>query len=334
MATLTETHIVGLDSVRYSFADEIMKEPGGEHLFTCSQCGTCTGICPISRLYAEFNPRRLLMMAAMGMREEVLSSSELWQCSACDVCYSRCPHQVHISEVMVAIRNIALREGYERPGPVAAVNLSQCTACGRCVAACPYQAVNLQLVTVNRREKWAAQVERDLCAGCGICNSVCPSSSIAVIGHSDQEIHDSLVAGTHTLSDVSKAPSLKIKAMVCQWCLYSRPDVEFAASPPEGVEIVRIPCAGRVSAPMVLTALQRGTDAVLIVGCKREECHYIRGSCLEGNHQAMLAGLLEMLGIDRRRVHFARIGSLDRRKFERLVKETIRNIPNQAEKVG
>ena len=235
----------------------------------------------------------------------------------------------------MAIRNIALREGYERPGPVADVNLAQCTACSRCVSACPYQAVSLQVVTVNRQARWAAQVERSLCAGCGICNSVCPSSSIAVIGHSDQEIHDSLVASTHTLNDVSaRALPRKITAMVCQWCLYSRPDVEFAASPPEGVEIVRVPCAGRVSALMVLTALQRGTDAVLIVGCKREECHYVRGSCLEGNHQAMLAGLLEMLGIDRQRVRFARIGSLDRRKFERLVTETIRHIPEQAAKVG
>jgi heterodisulfide reductase subunit C len=51
-------------------------------------------------------------MALLGMREEVLSSEFVWLCSTCYTCYERCPQDVHIPELMNAIRNIAVREGH------------------------------------------------------------------------------------------------------------------------------------------------------------------------------------------------------------------------------
>ena len=51
-------------------------------------------------------------MALLGMREEVLTSEFVWLCSACHTCYERCPQDVHIPDLMNAIRNIAVREGH------------------------------------------------------------------------------------------------------------------------------------------------------------------------------------------------------------------------------
>jgi heterodisulfide reductase subunit C len=51
-------------------------------------------------------------MALLGMRQEVLTSEFVWLCSACYTCYERCPQDVHIPELMNAIRNIAAREGH------------------------------------------------------------------------------------------------------------------------------------------------------------------------------------------------------------------------------
>jgi heterodisulfide reductase subunit C len=51
-------------------------------------------------------------MALLGMRKEVLSSEFVWLCSACYTCYERCPQDVHIPELMNAIRNIAARDGH------------------------------------------------------------------------------------------------------------------------------------------------------------------------------------------------------------------------------
>jgi heterodisulfide reductase subunit C len=51
-------------------------------------------------------------MALIGMRQEVLSSAFVWLCSNCYTCYERCPQDVHVPELMNAIRNIAVREGH------------------------------------------------------------------------------------------------------------------------------------------------------------------------------------------------------------------------------
>jgi heterodisulfide reductase subunit C len=51
-------------------------------------------------------------MALLGMRQQVLTSEFVWLCSTCYTCYERCPQDVHIPELMNAIRNIAAREGH------------------------------------------------------------------------------------------------------------------------------------------------------------------------------------------------------------------------------
>ncbi|NLX36980.1 MAG: hypothetical protein GXY68_09855, partial [Chloroflexi bacterium] len=64
------------------FVGEILAEPGGEHLLTCWSCGTCAATCLVRRFDPAFNPRLLLRRAGLGLREQVLSSAEIWQCSA------------------------------------------------------------------------------------------------------------------------------------------------------------------------------------------------------------------------------------------------------------
>lgn len=46
------------------------------------------------------------------MKEEVLSSKDVWLCTTCYVCYDRCPRKVNPTDVIYALRNIAIREGY------------------------------------------------------------------------------------------------------------------------------------------------------------------------------------------------------------------------------
>jgi len=315
------------DELDPGFVEEILAEPGGEHLLTCWSCGTCAATCLVRLYDPSFNPRLILRQAGLGLREEVLSSAEIWQCSACDACYPRCPKGIHISEVMKAIRNIAIREGYERPGLIAKVDISTCVACGMCAAACPYEAVGLQMVEWHRRLKHAAQVDPNLCVGCGICNSVCPSSSISVDGYTDLECYDGLVEAAY-LAQPPVGADWRGKALVivCNWCLHAEADIEYVSHPPEGVKVITVSCSGRVTPAFVTTALQRGVDAVLIVGCKEDECHYKQGSMIARGRLAMLQSLLELLGVERGRVQFARLGSLDRGKFPRLLDKMIENV--------
>src|SRR4030042_2319538 len=153
--------MIKLNVRNHSFVEEIRAEPGGEHLLTCWSCGTCAATCLVRRYEPGFNPRIVLRRAGMGVREEVLSSREIWQCSACDACYSRCPKQIHISDVMKAIRNIAIREGYEPPGPFAVVDEATCSGCAVCTRACPYGAIDRVTKDVNGTERTVAQVDKN-----------------------------------------------------------------------------------------------------------------------------------------------------------------------------
>ncbi len=78
----------------------------------CFSCGTCTAGCPVREITEKYNPRKVIRMALLGLREEVLSSNFIWLCSSCYSCYERCPQDVRIPELMNAIKNIAVRKGY------------------------------------------------------------------------------------------------------------------------------------------------------------------------------------------------------------------------------
>ena len=90
----------------------IAREPGGANISRCFSCGTCTAGCPVREATDRYNPRKIIRMAILGMKKEVLSSQFIWLCSSCYTCQERCPQNVKIPELMNAIRNIAVREGY------------------------------------------------------------------------------------------------------------------------------------------------------------------------------------------------------------------------------
>lgn len=83
---------------------------GESRLEACIQCGTCGGSCP-SASDMDHTPRELFAMARAGMRDEVLRSNTAWMCVSCYFCAVRCPQEIHIPDVMYAIKSIATREG-------------------------------------------------------------------------------------------------------------------------------------------------------------------------------------------------------------------------------
>jgi heterodisulfide reductase subunit C len=94
-----------------TLADEVAQEPGGEGIRKCFACGTCTAGCPVRRFNERFNPRRIIRMVLLGMREEVLGEPFVWLCATCFTCQERCPQGVRISDLMRALKNLALRRG-------------------------------------------------------------------------------------------------------------------------------------------------------------------------------------------------------------------------------
>jgi len=84
---------------------------GGADVKMCFQCGTCTASCPSGRR-TSYRVRKMMRQTQLGLKEEILSSEELWDCTTCYTCVERCPRAVPIVDVVVALRNMAVAEGH------------------------------------------------------------------------------------------------------------------------------------------------------------------------------------------------------------------------------
>lgn len=132
-------HAYGLDASalqfrRVSAASEATSEPEEEwegqtvlgrrgHVFplsaigadVCLTCGSCTGACPIAGV-DDWDPRKIVRMAVLGMEEELMTASWPWKCTLCGKCEQVCPMGVDITGLMTALRRARARD--EVPGPL------------------------------------------------------------------------------------------------------------------------------------------------------------------------------------------------------------------------
>ncbi|TKJ40540.1 heterodisulfide reductase [candidate division TA06 bacterium B3_TA06] len=120
-----EPKVIKFDELDPNFKYEIQAEPSGEFITRCYACGTCTASCPVRSIEETFNPRRIIHMALLGMKKEVLSSEFVWLCSTCYACFERCPQDVRITEMMNALKNLAVKNGYIHPAFTAQIDLIQ-----------------------------------------------------------------------------------------------------------------------------------------------------------------------------------------------------------------
>lgn len=80
---------------------------GVSRLEMCIQCGTCGGSCPSAQAM-DHTPRMLFAMLKAGMREDALKSNTPWICVSCYHCVVRCPQEIHITDVMYALKGMAI----------------------------------------------------------------------------------------------------------------------------------------------------------------------------------------------------------------------------------
>jgi heterodisulfide reductase subunit C len=91
--------------------------PGDSRLETCIQCGTCGGSCP-SAADMDHTPRQIFALIRADARDKVLGSNTPWMCVSCYLCAVRCPQDIHIPDVMYALKAMSTRAG-RTPGNVA-----------------------------------------------------------------------------------------------------------------------------------------------------------------------------------------------------------------------
>ena len=110
----------------------------------------------------------------------------------------------------------------------------------------------------------------------------------------------------------------RIVAFLCRWCSYAGADLAGVSrlTYPPNVVPIRVNCSGRVDAEMVLSALEKGADGVLIGGCHPGDCHYVSGNYKTRRRIALLKRALTEVGIDPARVHLEWISASEGLKFQ------------------
>jgi heterodisulfide reductase subunit C2 len=93
------------------FGHEVMSVPGCEQLETCIQCGTCSGLCPLS-IFMDHTPRQVMELTRSDFKEEVLRSTTIWLCASCYACTVECPKQIRITDIMYELKQRAIHEGF------------------------------------------------------------------------------------------------------------------------------------------------------------------------------------------------------------------------------
>ncbi len=186
---------------------------------------------------------------------------------------------------------------HQAQGPVATVDPELCTGCGTCMSICPYEAV-------SRDEERSgvllvAKVDPALCEGCGACISNCPSRAIALSRFADLDILGQIQAAL----DSGPQGDGHVLGFRCHWCSLGDADLPFdRRTYGENVNVIRVPCVGRIDPLHVLWAFLGGASGVFLGGCPPDNCRYARNSALAEERITGLKQLLESHGLDSRRL--------------------------------
>jgi F420-non-reducing hydrogenase iron-sulfur subunit len=115
----------------------------------------------------------------------------------------------------------------------------------------------------------------------------------------------------------------QIVAFCCNWCSYAGADLAGVSrfQYPPTARIIRIMCSGRLEPQFVLKAFELGADGVLVAGCHPGECHYISGNERAKERVARTQELLDVLGIDSRRLRLEWISASEGIKFAKTMDE-------------
>ena len=95
---------------------------------------------------------------------------------------------------------------------------------------------------------------------------------------------------------------------------------------PSGVEIIQVPCTGRVDIIHLLNAIEDGADGVYVAGCLEGECHYREGNLKAKRKVKYVKKVLAELGIEPERVEMYNLSSAQGARFAEIANEMAENI--------
>jgi coenzyme F420-reducing hydrogenase delta subunit len=168
---------------------------------------------------------------------------------------------------------------------------------------CPHAAISIDI------DNKAASVSVVTCQRCGTCAAECPVGAIQLPRYTDKEV----------AAELGDKPQITVFA--CENSAY--PAASAAAINgsqwQQDIQLIRVPCAGKVDSRDVLRALESGAKKVMILGCHLENCQYLSGSTRAAKRIERLNNAMEQAGVDKGRVAFLQLTSVEPHKFTEYV---------------
>jgi F420-non-reducing hydrogenase iron-sulfur subunit len=107
----------------------------------------------------------------------------------------------------------------------------------------------------------------------------------------------------------------------CNWCSYAGADLAGVSriQYPPNLRIVRVMCSGMVHPNLVIDALTKGADGVIICGCHIGDCHYIEGNLKAEKRAEAIDLMLEDFGIEPERFRLEWVSAAEGPRFAQVV---------------
>ena len=120
----------------------------------------------------------------------------------------------------------------------------------------------------------------------------------------------------------------RILGFLCRWCSYAGADLAGTSRKkyPANIEVIRVPCSGRVDPLFIIKALRLGFDGVLVSGCHPGDCHYQTGNYRARRRMAITKKFLEYIGVEPQRIQASWVSASEGGKFAEVVTEITKEL--------
>ncbi len=109
----------------------------------------------------------------------------------------------------------------------------------------------------------------------------------------------------------------------CNWCSYTGADLAGVSrlQYPPNIRIIRVMCSSMIHLNLIIDALTKGADGVLVCGCHIGDCHYEDGNEKTKKRAEAICIMLEDFGLEEERFRLEWVSASEGPRFAQVVKD-------------
>ncbi len=195
--------------------------------------------------------------------------------------------------------------------------LDICTKCRRCTVECPFGAID------EDPETDYPILNETRCRRCGTCMGACPVRTISFDNYSPIMVSE-MIGAVEMPDEFEEKP--RILVFACENDAY--PALDMAGINRQGLNpmmrFIPVRCLGSVTLLWISTALEKGYDGVMLMGCKSGDdyqCHFVKGSAMATERMAKVGDTLQSLMLEEERVKVEEVSIADSSRITGLLNE-------------